>query len=132
MDRQRGARTVYACGVLWGPPDRCLIVRATSAGPWEFPAAAVAAATTAEETLRRVCATRLGVQLGEIIGQGELVHDAAGRPAAYRYYVCPLPRDEVLPLGYAEVRWVALGELGEYAFSPVAALVAERLRGEVR
>jgi len=118
--------------VLWEPPDRCLIVRPTEGGLWDFPGGVVGAAKVAEDVLRDICAKRLGVHLGEVIGQGEFRYEAGGQTARYRYFVCRLPRDEVLPLEYAEVRWVAVDRLVEYAFSPAAEVVVRRLTGEVR
>ncbi len=120
--------------MLWRAPDRCLIVRPTS-GPdavGEFPGERVESHEIAEHVLVRLCTARLGVCVDELIPQPAFTHGFGTHTVTCRYYICPVSADEVVPLGYAEVRWVAAPQLREYVFDAAAQTVVERLAAGVK
>ncbi len=97
--------------------------------PWEFPGGRVETSESPEGGLRRVVRDRLGVELELLIGQPPFVYNFGSHSITYRYYLCAL-RSRPEPLGYAELRWVKLGQLRDYIFDPATQQVVDWLLEE--
>jgi 8-oxo-dGTP pyrophosphatase MutT (NUDIX family) len=130
VNRQRRTRWTEARALICRNADEYLIVRTHDDpdGPWQFPGGRIGPRESAEEVLRRRCATDLGVNLHAMIAQPPFDYNFGTYQIAYRYFLCPVERDEAVPSGYRELRWVAQARLPDYVFdTPTLQVVAALL-----
>jgi ADP-ribose pyrophosphatase YjhB (NUDIX family) len=83
---------------------------------WEFAGGAARVGETPEAAMRRTAAERAGVHVEIHVGQPPMRTKHGRGVIEYRYYLCGLQTGEARPKDYAEVRWVAKGQLCEYDF----------------
>ena len=129
MDRQRGTAWTEVRGLIHRPPGDFLIVKPVRDPQvaWEFPGGAVPPRMSKEVLLRRLCLERLGIELGVLVSQRPFVHSFGTRAVTYHYFLGPVASDEAVPLGYAELRWVPLVQLGEYVMDAQSQRIVRRL-----
>ncbi len=129
MNRQTGPMDHFVLALLRGPAARVLLVQTGPASDdtWTLPGAPVPATSNPEATLQRHCAVALGVALPTCWPQAPLQHSAAGRVVRYDWFVCPVATDQVLPLGYHAVEWVAPAAWRDFAVEPAVRLILARL-----
>lgn len=124
---------VFACAIL-RRDNQALIVRPISTGPkrskWAFPAGPVEADESPEAACRRMCREKLSAEIEIDLGQPPLHDTVAGQPVIYRYYIGTVIGLDVGNEGFAEVRWVAMGQLRDYEFDPVSQMVVDWLLEE--
>ena len=85
---------------------------------WEFPGGPARPGESPEAAIRRLTAEQVGLRTEILQGQPPLRSNREGREAEYRFFLCGPVTGEARPLEYAEVRWVARGQLCEYDFDP--------------
>lgn len=83
---------------------------------WEFAGGTVRAGETPEVAMRRTAAERAGVHVEIHIGQPPIRAKRGRGDIEYRYFLCGLHTGQAYPKDYAELRWVAKGQLCEYDF----------------
>jgi hypothetical protein len=117
MARQRDRTATQLRAIIQRSNGTCLLVRRTAAATsaWEFPGVSLPPNSDPVEVLRRTCWRDLAVRLEGVIPQAAWTHGCGTCAVTYRCYLCPVSRDDALPLGYAELRWVRPAELAEYA-----------------
>ncbi len=129
VDRQRGISWSEVRALLRRPPHHYLIVKARDDPdvPWDFPGGRAHPHEPPETALRRLCHEQLGIDPQSLISQQPFVHSFGTHTVTYRYFVCPLGSDEIVPLAYELVRWVPAGQLRDYLFDPAAQQVVDRI-----
>lgn len=129
VDRQRGTTWTEARALVHRAPLHYLIVKAQADPlcPWEFPGGRLGPRASAENLLRRLCRASLGIELDQLVSQPPFSHGFGTHSVTYRYYLCPVLRDEAMPLGYAELRWVPAPQLCEYDFDAPSRQVVDRV-----
>jgi 8-oxo-dGTP diphosphatase len=129
VDRQRGTTWSEVRALLRRLPHHYLIAkpRDDPDTPWEFPGGRIHLHEPPESALHRLCQQQLGVSPLSFIAQQPFVHSFGTRTVTYRYYVCPVTGDDVVPLEYELVRWVSTAELREYVFDPATQQVVDRI-----
>jgi len=97
------------------------------AGKWEFPGGKVEVGESEEEALIRECEEELGVlvAVGERVGHDVLL--GHGR-SVLRVFLATLVKGQPVPLEHAEIRWLALEELGDVPWLPADAPIVEALK----
>ncbi len=123
---------VYVAGIIEEHDGKVLICRPQDEKErrnWEFPGGPARVGESPEAALRRLTVERTGVAIEIHVGQPPLLIDTGGRKVAYRFFLCGRRSGDAQAVDYAEVRWIAKGQLCEYDFDPptseVAAWVAE-------
>ncbi|MBU0639567.1 MAG: NUDIX domain-containing protein [Planctomycetes bacterium] len=126
MGRQQVKRWIEARALIQRAGRTYLIAKphTDETCPWEFPGGKVRSGEMPEAVLRRVCRTALGVELEVLIGQPPFEHRFGTHVVTYRYCLCGIRRGEPTAIGYAEIRWILVGQLREYVFdSPTQQVV---------
>lgn len=95
--------------------------------PWEFPGGRLSDRESPEIALRRLLREQLSIELTLSVGQPPFVYNYGTHAVTFRYYQCSVSRGDVQPAGYAELRWVARGQLREYVFERACQQVADWL-----
>jgi ADP-ribose pyrophosphatase YjhB (NUDIX family) len=98
--------------------------------PWEFPGGKIRHSESPEAALRRHCRGLLGIEIELLIGQPPFVFNFGSHTIRFRYYVCNVAREEPLPQGVADVRWVNRGQLRDYCFDAPGQQVVDWLLEE--
>jgi len=134
MARQRDRRSTQLRAIIRRPNGTCLLVRRSAAATsaWEFPGVGLPPNSQPVEVLRRACWRDLAVKLDAVIPQAAWTHARGTHAVTYRCYLCPVWRDDALPLGYAELRWVRPGDLIEYALDTATRHMADWLLSTAR
>lgn len=129
MDRQRGRPWTLGCALIRRPDGHvCIVQRHTNEdAPWEFPNCQIPPRARPEDTLRRHLIAQLGIEADALLPQPPLVHHFGTHSIEYRYFLCPVQRDEATPVGYAALRWVLPAQLRDYTFDPPTQQVVDRL-----
>lgn len=107
-----------------------VIVRPLSQGErakWAFPAGPVEADEAPEVACRRVCQEKLGVTVHIDFGQPPLQGGVDDQKVIYRYHFCHIPEGDIRNLGFADARWIRIGDLLEYEFDPTTQMVVDWL-----
>jgi 8-oxo-dGTP pyrophosphatase MutT (NUDIX family) len=132
MGRQRGTAWTEARAILRRGSGELLIVKTHAADdtPWQFPGGHVPGPALPEESLRRLCLAGLGLELGPLVGQAAFVQRFGTHAVTYLHFVGAVADDQATPLGYAELRWVAPGQLCEYVLDAPSRHMAARLLAE--
>lgn len=86
--------------------------------PWDLPGGPAATPTPAEQRLRDLCRARVGLELGALAGLPHFEYGCGAHAVRYICFRAASEVDDALPLGYAELRWVRLTALRDYAFAP--------------
>jgi 8-oxo-dGTP pyrophosphatase MutT (NUDIX family) len=132
MGRQRGTAWTEARAILRRGSGEFLIVK-RHADPevvWQFPGGHVPGPASPAESLRRLCLAGLGLELGPLVGQAAFVQRFGTHTVTYLHFVGAVADDQATPLGYAELRWVARGQLCEYVLDAPSRHMVERLLAE--
>ncbi len=128
-------KITIAAGVIQNGRRELLIARRFDSLPfgglWEFPAGRVRAGESPEAALRRVAVAKLGIQIEIDVGQPPFVHERDKQILTFRYFFAHVAAGQARPIRYAEVRWVATGQLCEYDFEPAAKQVADWLARDI-
>ena len=102
--------------------DGCVLICRTNGGDdrrrWVFPGGMMEEDRSPEAALRRLVLERVVLHIEIVAGQPPLLGQYGEREVEYRFFICGLTDGEASPVGYAEVRWVAQGQLCEYDFDP--------------
>lgn len=130
MSVSRDARRVEYRAVIFRSPGSYLIVRrrGPAGGAWDFPGAASVSHTALEQQLQNHCYEHLGCVVHVLAGRPPIPVSEDGRTTDFRFYLCMVLEDEILPLGYADVRWVSTGDLREYDYTRSAQLIVDQLQ----
>jgi 8-oxo-dGTP diphosphatase len=117
---------------VWIEDGRVLIARrrpgASQAGLWEFPGGKVRPGETPEQCLAREIGEELGVRVEVEAFFGESIHAYAEMTIRLLAYRVRATGASPAPIDHAELRWVKLSALGEYAFSPADLPFVRRLQ----
>jgi ADP-ribose pyrophosphatase YjhB (NUDIX family) len=92
---------------------------------WEFPGGQARSGESPEAAMRRLAKERTGVHVEIHVGQPPLPAERDGSAVEYRCFLCGLSAGDAQPLDYAEVRWVAKGQLCEYDFDPITKRIVD-------
>ncbi len=98
-------------------------MRAAHELPWTLPGCAVAARVDPQTALRRHLVAALGFDPGPLTPQEPFDYHVAGHAVHTGVHAAQVVRDEAVPVGYAELAWVAPHEVTEFALDSVAAQV---------
>jgi 8-oxo-dGTP pyrophosphatase MutT (NUDIX family) len=82
----------------------------------------------AEDVLRRLCLEQVGIALDTLISEPPFDYSFGAHTVTYRFFLCPVTSDEALPCGCAELRWVPVSQLAEYALDAPSGQIAARLQ----
>jgi hypothetical protein len=129
VNRQPDQPVLLAVAIL-RHAGRYLLVSAEDAdgAEWTLPSAAIPPAAAGEAVLGRHVAGALGIAVSEWVPQSPQHHQEGGIAVECRVYAAHLAADDVLPLGYREVRWwsptggppLVLSALAQRLFPPIA------------
>ncbi len=130
MDRQRRSAWTEARALICRNQREYLIIRPYTdpEGPWAFPGGRIGARMAAEDALRRLCLEQVGIELETLVSQPPFEHAFGTHTVTYHFFLCPVARDEALPCGCADLRWVPAVQLAEYVLDAPSEHVATRLR----
>ena len=91
---------------------------------WEFPGGLARDDESPEAAMRRLATERAGIHIEISVGQPPLLGHRDGQELEHRYFLGGLSAGQAEPIDYAEVRWIAKGQLCEYDFdSPTREVV---------
>ncbi len=130
MDRQRRGTRTEVRALIRRAPAEYLLVRpgSTPAEIWEFPGGQLPPRTDPAQALGRWCLTNLGLELVDLASQPPFDYRFGTYVVTYHYYHCCAARDEALPLGVIDLRWVSTAALGTYPLDAPARHVAAQLQ----
>ena len=96
-------------------------------GYWEFPGGKLEAGESWEEGLIRELHEELGIEV--TVGRlfAEVTHAYPEKTVHLRFHVCSLRHGEPLPLGCADLAWVAPEDLARHRFPPADDSLLARL-----
>ena len=119
-----------ARALLCRAPHTYLIIKshADSECPWSFPGGRIGPRTAAEDALRRLCLELVGVAPDTLIRQPPFEYRFGTHTVTYRYFLCPVARDDALPCGCAELRWTPIAQLSDYVFDAPSEQIVARLQ----
>ena len=129
--RPRRGRPIAAAGIV-ERHDGCVLICRPDDGErrrWEFPCGLARDDESPEEAIRRIAWQRARLRLDIHVGQPPLMGQLGDREVEFRFFLCGLISGEGEALDYAEVRWVAKGQLCEYEFDLPSKGVVEWLVG---
>jgi 8-oxo-dGTP diphosphatase len=109
-----------AVGVILDAERRILITRraddAHQGGLWEFPGGKVEGGESLETALQRELLEELGITIGSTRPLIEISHDYGDKQVLLDVHVVSDFRGDARGLEGQPLRWVAVGELADYAF----------------
>ena len=97
-------------------------------GLWEFPGGKREPSEAFEACLQRELREELGIEVavGELVES--LTHAYPKKTVHLKFYRCQWTKNEPQPLDCSAFKWVAVGELKDYAFPAADARLLEKLR----
>lgn len=130
MDRQRRKAWTEVRALIRRAPAEYLLVKppATPTEVWEFPGGKLPPQSDPERALRQWCLTNLGLEMVELAGQPPFDYRSGTQLVTYRYCHGSAARDEALPLGVVDLRWVSLATLDTYPLAAPAQHIVSRLQ----
>lgn len=134
MERQRDLDGREVRAIVRRPSGDYLLVRsrAGEGEVWGFPRCLLGPCERAEEALRRLCLTALGLAIDVAVPQQPLVLHVGGRRITCECFLCQVTGDDAVPLGFAAVCWVTPVRLKEYGLDAASQHIAARLQAAHR
>jgi A/G-specific adenine glycosylase len=132
-EAETGGEAMSQLSPAVGSEHQALLVRRPPhglwGGLWEFPRVVCEKRESAEAAAVRAAREVVGVAVTIVGRVGVVKHAVTHHAITLTAFLCSVepPGQEPSPLGCAEVRWVALGELDRYALSAPQALLRDLL-----
>jgi 8-oxo-dGTP diphosphatase len=98
------------------------------AGYWEFPGGKIKPGESAEQAAEREVLEEVGIRCRARGTRRSLAHDYPERRVVLHPVDCDWIEGEAELLGVADARWVAVAELGAYAFPAANSALLDELR----
>lgn len=98
------------------------------AGRWEFPGGKLEKGESPEEAIEREIREELAAEIRAGRVYQAIAYSYPEKDVLLLFYAASVVSGEPRPVEEAEIRWITLEELDEYAFAPVDAMLVERLK----
>ena len=95
---------------------------------WEFPGGKVEDGETLEECILRECREELDLDI-RVLGEfGRTHYPHAGNDLVFTFFTAEIVGGEISVNVHEQIKWVAVTELGDYAFCPADIEIVDRIR----